>query len=253
MIAFALSLLLVVSILMYSYAILAQQQHHSLPIESKNTLLLIAHPDDECMFFGPTLMSIRANSPKTKIHVVCLSTGDAVGLGDQRKKELKRSCHVFGIAPGHVRTFDHKDLRDGMKNRWPPKLIADLVKEVIDKYRIDTVITFDDFGVSGHLNHQAAYHGIQEYLRTHAYLQVYKLKSISLVRKYIGIVDVLFVKAQQLIVRPPTAPWISISSPPAYLQTHKAMRQHRTQLVWFRWLYVTFSRYMYINELEQVA
>jgi N-acetylglucosaminylphosphatidylinositol deacetylase len=43
-----------------------------------------------------------------------------------------------------------------------------------------------------------------------------------------------------------------ISPPISYLVTHKAMRQHQTQLVWFRWLYVTFSRYMFINGLYQL-
>jgi N-acetylglucosaminylphosphatidylinositol deacetylase len=37
--------------------------------------LLTAHPDDECMFFGPTLTYLQTFSPKTRIHVLCLSTG----------------------------------------------------------------------------------------------------------------------------------------------------------------------------------
>jgi N-acetylglucosaminylphosphatidylinositol deacetylase len=33
----------------------------------------------------------------------------------------------------------------------------------------------------------------------------------------------------------------------------RAMLQHRSQLVWFRWLYLTFSQLMWMNELEVVA
>jgi N-acetylglucosaminylphosphatidylinositol deacetylase len=30
------------------------------------------------------------------------------------------------------------------------------------------------------------------------------------------------------------------------------MRRHWSQLVWFRWLYVLFSRYMWVNDLVEV-
>ena len=40
----------------------------------------------------------------------------------------------------------------------------------------------------------------------------------------------------------------SIMGREGYLQAILAMRQHRSQLVWFRYLYLIFSRYMYINE-----
>jgi len=33
-----------------------------------------------------------------------------------------------------------------------------------------------------------------------------------------------------------------------YIKALSAMRAHASQLVWFRWLYVTFSRYMWVNE-----
>jgi hypothetical protein len=74
-------------------------------------------------------------------------------------------------------------------------------------------------------------------------IKLYRLVSISLIRKYIGVLDLCFGAAGNSIQL--------ISPPLAYLSTHKAMRQHTSQLVWFRWLYVTFSRYMYINDLVQ--
>lgn len=33
---------------------------------------------------------------------------------------------------------------------------------------------------------------------------------------------------------------------------HRAMRKHKSQLVWFRRLYMHFSRYMLINTLQQM-
>lgn len=59
-------------------------------------LLLTAHPDDECMFFGPTLVHLLA-SKANEVHSMCLSSGNADGLGETRVKELGRSLDVFGV------------------------------------------------------------------------------------------------------------------------------------------------------------
>lgn len=44
--------------------------------KARRVLLLIAHPDDECMFFGPTVVGLlgRGGHPK-RLFLVCLSTG----------------------------------------------------------------------------------------------------------------------------------------------------------------------------------
>lgn len=41
----------------------------------KRVLLVIAHPDDECMFFGPTVLNFTGNKNCT-LYVMCLSTGE---------------------------------------------------------------------------------------------------------------------------------------------------------------------------------
>lgn len=40
-----------------------------------------------------------------------------------------------------------------------------------------------------------------------------------------------------------------VSSPVSYVKAIRAMLAHRSQLVWFRWLYVTFSQLMWVNRL----
>lgn len=42
--------------------------------QHKNVLLIIAHPDDECMFFGPTVRNF-VSDPKCSFYLMCLSTG----------------------------------------------------------------------------------------------------------------------------------------------------------------------------------
>lgn len=45
-----------------------------LPEKISRVLIVIAHPDDECMFFGPTLIALRKRKNCT-IFVLCLSQG----------------------------------------------------------------------------------------------------------------------------------------------------------------------------------
>ncbi|KAL2653496.1 hypothetical protein R1flu_021624 [Riccia fluitans] len=62
--------------------------------EGENNLLLVAHPDDECMFFGPTLLLLSMLGG-CEFHVLCISIGNADGLGSLRKLEMMSSCSVF--------------------------------------------------------------------------------------------------------------------------------------------------------------
>lgn len=41
---------------------------------SKRVLFIIAHPDDECMFFGPTILHYTRKS-NCMVYLMCLSTG----------------------------------------------------------------------------------------------------------------------------------------------------------------------------------
>lgn len=43
--------------------------------ESKKILFLIAHPDDEAMFFGPSLLALTKPELGNEIRILCLSSG----------------------------------------------------------------------------------------------------------------------------------------------------------------------------------
>lgn len=47
----------------------------------RRVLLVIAHPDDECMFFGPTVLNFTANEHCT-LYLLCLSTGNVASYGN---------------------------------------------------------------------------------------------------------------------------------------------------------------------------
>jgi N-acetylglucosaminylphosphatidylinositol deacetylase len=43
--------------------------------EGKKILLLIAHPDDEAMFFGPSLLALTKPELGNEVKILCLSSG----------------------------------------------------------------------------------------------------------------------------------------------------------------------------------
>lgn len=104
----------------------------------------------------------------------------------------------------------------------------------------------------------------------------YVLKSISLLRKYISLLDLPITMLTTEALMPLVSQWLGhggaaplaggragnnssrplellfVSSPKAIAQAKGAMEKHESQMVWFRKLYVLFSRYMSVNELRRV-
>ena len=44
-------------------------------LRNKRICLLIAHPDDEAMFFSPTLLALTAPETGNHVKILCLSSG----------------------------------------------------------------------------------------------------------------------------------------------------------------------------------
>jgi N-acetylglucosaminylphosphatidylinositol deacetylase len=76
--------------------------------KSAKVLLVIAHPDDEAMFFSPLLIDTNAAS---NISLLCLSTGDFDGLGSCRRVELLKSADCYNIDRERVHIIDHPSLK----------------------------------------------------------------------------------------------------------------------------------------------
>ena len=122
-------------------------------------LLVIAHPDDECMFFTPTLLGLQRQG--VAVHVLCLSTGNFAGLGATRALELRASCAALGVLASHVHCLDDPQLPDGPSHAWPPARIAAIVRRHCHETGLSRLVTFDSGGVSGHPNHVAVYDGVR--------------------------------------------------------------------------------------------
>ncbi|XP_072496152.1 N-acetylglucosaminyl-phosphatidylinositol de-N-acetylase isoform X3 [Notamacropus eugenii] len=123
-------------------------------------LLLIAHPDDEAMFFAPTLLGLTRL--RYRVSLLCFSAGNYYNQGAVRKRELLQSCDVLGIPPSSVTIIDHRHLPDDPKVQWNTELVATLLLRHIQANHIDLVVTFDTDGVSGHANHIALYSAVRD-------------------------------------------------------------------------------------------
>lgn len=188
------------------------------------------------MFFAPTLLHLIRK--RITVHILCLSTGNYYGLGEVRRVELLNSCLKLHILPNQV----HQSTKfcDDPQIEWD---IGEVTKEVDRFVKLVTakaVFTFDEGGISGHLNHISAALGSRQ---IKAGVPVYHLNSVSTFRKYIQIFDIIFSFFNEYLV---LSNWRSFSS------AWTAMQCHKSQLFWFRRLYIIFSRYMFINTWTRV-
>jgi N-acetylglucosaminylphosphatidylinositol deacetylase len=191
---------------------------------NKRICLLIAHPDDEAMFFAPTLLALTKPELGNHIKILCLSSGDADGLGHIRRGELQKSAKRLGIrGDSDVLVLDDPRFQDGMGNSWAKNEIASLLtatfapnasasasksmsrkqaksRDEAPTATIDVLLTFDAHGVSNHINHRSLYHGARHFLTTlmkdkpgySCPVTLYTLRTTNLLRKYIGVLDAPF-------------------------------------------------------------
>jgi N-acetylglucosaminylphosphatidylinositol deacetylase len=136
---------------------------------------------------------------------------------------------------------------------------------------IDVLITFDSNGVSSHPNHISLYHGARTFLATlmkgksgwESPVALYTLTSVNVVRKYTSILDFLptmslwamGTKTEEKQHPTGLVFFNQLVGDGGVSRARSAMTTaHKSQMVWFRWGWIIFSRYMVLNDLrlEQV-
>lgn len=206
--------------------------------KQKTVLILTAHPDDECMFFGPVITALLSKG--VTVQVLCLSSGDWYGQGDVRVKEFFASCRTLGISRNASSIIYDPQLPDNPDIDWNITRIQTLVQDYVKDRKVTTLITFDDKGVSGHRNHISLHNAVQS--MNIAGVPKYKLVSVPVFRKYSSVFDIFtsnFFREKMILT-----PFQSFFRP------YRAMFEHSSQLVWFRYSYLGFSRYMFLNTIE---
>ncbi|MGE0525612.1 MAG: PIG-L family deacetylase [Bdellovibrionales bacterium] len=106
-----------------------------------HNLLLVAHPDDETLFFGGTLQVYRRRPWK----VVCVTDGNADGHGEKRRQEFHSACRELQVETSEV--WHYPDLFDQRLD--VESLTARLRDEAPDE-----VFTHGPLGEYGHPHHQ---------------------------------------------------------------------------------------------------
>lgn len=247
----------------------------SLP--SGPVLLVTAHPDDESMFFVPIIRALqRAGHP---VHCLCLSTGNWQGVGAARVGELQAAGHVLGLVS--VTILDEPFcLADGPRHRWEVTAVEEALSEYLRRPGTPSfklVLTFDARGVSGHPNHCDVSRGVRYALGRGAgetCVALLELQSTSWWQwKYLGPLAMVPALMEDLVRenwggkgfyrvsghsqnnhnqnhRPSlsTSLLVAVLSSAEYWRVAVgAMRKHRSQLLWFRYIYLASSAYLHLN------
>lgn len=129
------------------------------------------------------------------------------------------------------------------------------------------ILTFDTQGISSHPNHYSLPFGawnLANMLRSKApeptSLRVFSLLTVPVLPKYAGALAPISSRLRMVLERilncftqnDRNQRAVFRSGFKQYVTAVRAMRKHVSQLQWFRYLYVTFSRYMWVNEWVEV-
>lgn len=182
------------------------------------------------------------------------------------------ACKLLHIPAENITIINATQLQDDPSVSWKSQIIAKQILKQVHSLDIDVIITFDREGVSHHANHCAIfYSSISIYVasllpegkshfnhnnlvlvdRFYHYFdlfytgcRLFTLDSINLCRKYTFLFD--------LLISMLLSNYWSILNWTDFRLVQKAMYEHHSQMVWFRRLYIIFSRYMIINTLREM-
>ena len=197
--------------------------------------------------------------------------------------ELAASALLLGLrSASDVLVIEDPKFQDSMTTTWSTASIAQLLSSAFSPTAnkssassseptatIDTLITFDCHGVSSHPNHISLYYGARQWLTSlmagksgwKCPVDLYTLTTINIVRKYISVLDApitMLVGANRTAglskkkkrEEPPSLLYIS-----DYAQWWRGLtamvKAHKSQMVWFRWGWISFGRYMIVNDLRR--
>ena len=274
-------------------------------------VLVIAHPDDESLFFIPTIRNLQqqqqqqqqaddSNNVHQKLWLLCLTNGNYNGLGKVRTKEVFETCQTI-LKLDHVILLEEgEDIFDDPHTAWHIPRVATCIqtaleKAILHKQKNDdptkpkpkitiSFLTFDEQGVSGHINHRDTYQAVRYLLQRQARKQQQMQKDDS---SLLSFADVWTLETETNLFYKyiPVYSWFllicslvggqqSSSSTTTSLgstdnnnnnsiivtyRLHqpwlnwKAMASHASQFVWYRRLFVVFSCYTYVNRLQRMS
>ncbi|KKA25393.1 Glycan biosynthesis protein (PigL) [Rasamsonia emersonii CBS 393.64] len=118
--------------------------------------------------------------------------GNYDGLGEERKAEAKASCATLGISPDRCVVLNHPDLQDNPKKWWDEDIVKDVLQKHVRMWNIDLIITFDQYGISGHVNHRSVSNGVRKYaIENNHQPPAYAVQTKFVLRKYSSLADLI--------------------------------------------------------------
>jgi len=122
----------------------------------RHVLLVVAHPDDET--FGLGAVAARLAAAGKMVHVLCFTHGEAstlnaghADLHAARARELRQAADELGVTS--VRLLGYED---GHLAAAAPAELAGHVSRLAASTGAEGLLVFDDTGITGHPDHQAA-------------------------------------------------------------------------------------------------
>lgn len=250
-----------------------------LPIHNANVYFIIGHPDDEVMFFSPTLIELNKKEYNNRVKLICFSNGDAVheSMGRVRTEELYKSGGILGLKENDIKVID--SFKDGMDEKWDVDDIQKTLEETVGKKSKEplVLITFDEDGVSKHPNHISLHYGTKKFFQTYYNNperngKLYVLKSLNFLEKYsfniltnvelfvdhlskLLISNILKIKVNVSFFNNKTNNQsIKIYSDLNMLSVSYAAMSygHYSQMAWFRYGWLILSRYLTFNHLIEI-
>ncbi|MDZ4676494.1 MAG: PIG-L family deacetylase [Oligoflexia bacterium] len=106
-----------------------------------SALVVVAHPDDEAIFFGGLILS-----KKYDWHVICVTDGNADDMGDFRIGQFKKSCKALGAKKAECWGFP-----DIFEHRLD---VHALIEKLLTLKKFNKVFTHGILGEYGHAHHQ---------------------------------------------------------------------------------------------------
>lgn len=239
-------------------------------LTNKKIQVLIAHPDDEVMFFAPSIIELNKPKYQNQISLTCLSVGNDQGLGQIRHEELVASLRILGVSDYEI-INDESKFKDSMEIEWDSATVAEYVSK-----DTDVVLTFDEYGISNHPNHKSLYHGAIASGKSVFALKSWKINekysstlatNIQIVLRLLDFFVSVFINKvkpygiesyvpttllQKLHQKLHENVHIFADLPSTILGVAAMSNAHSSQMVWFRWGWLAVSKYGNSNELIQV-
>lgn len=199
---------------------------------------------------------------------------------------LRNEDDVFIIESAYVSFYCYQrtiltlrsDFEDSMATTWDKTKIASLLSAAFapnltkpmkskgaeaPTATIDVLLTFDQSGVSSHPNHISLFHGARHFIASLIHnhpgwqcpVDLYTLTSVNIARKYSSFLDsmlsILIMAFSKRQSGDHPSPLLFVSGAGQIRVAQKAMTTaHKSQMKWFRWGWIGFSRYMVVNDLS---